>query len=42
MAYDPDDQDDNTDDSSSNDLDNWDSEPGADQENLPDGDGYGR
>lgn len=32
---------DNTDDTSGDDLDNWDSDPGREQENLPGGDGYG-
>jgi len=41
MTYDPGDEADTTDDSSSNDLDNWDSDTAADQENLPGGDGYG-
>ena len=31
-----------TDDTSSDDYDNWDSDSAAEQENLPGGDGYGR
>jgi len=42
VTYDPGAEDDNTDDTSSDDYDNWDSDAAGEQENLPGGDGYGR